>query len=84
MIRPHWWRSFAERAQDPAYLESVAGEFPDGADRIDGIDRRRLLHLIAASAAFAGLGGCGPSEPAEHIVPRVETVPGEIAGVPAM
>jgi MoCo/4Fe-4S cofactor protein with predicted Tat translocation signal len=81
MIPSHWWRSFAERARDPAYLESIAREFPDGADRIDGIDRRRLLHLIAASAALAGLGGCGPSEPAEHIVPRVEPVPGEIPGV---
>jgi len=45
-----------------------------------GVDRRRLLQLIAASAAFAGLPGCGPSLPPEHIVPRVEPAPDETAG----
>jgi molybdopterin-containing oxidoreductase family iron-sulfur binding subunit len=80
MTSPYWWRSFAERADDPAYLAAIAGEFPDGADRVDRIDRRRLLQLVAASAALAGLGGCGPSEPPEDIVPRGEPVPDEIAG----
>ncbi|HEX3953665.1 MAG TPA: TAT-variant-translocated molybdopterin oxidoreductase [Stellaceae bacterium] len=80
MTKSHWWRSFAEHAEDPAYLAAVAGEFPEGADRGDGIDRRRLLQLMAASAALAGLGGCGPSEPPEDIVPRVEPLAGEVAG----
>jgi molybdopterin-containing oxidoreductase family iron-sulfur binding subunit len=44
------------------------------------IDRRRLLKLVAASAALAGLSGCDPTQSPEHIVPRVEQAPGEVAG----
>jgi Fe-S-cluster-containing dehydrogenase component/anaerobic selenocysteine-containing dehydrogenase len=45
------------------------------------LDRRRLMQLIATSAALAGLTGCS-SEPPEYIVPRVDQVPGEVAGNP--
>ena len=44
------------------------------------LDRRRLMQLVAASAALAGLSGCGPSETPEHITPRVDQVPGETPG----
>jgi Fe-S-cluster-containing dehydrogenase component/anaerobic selenocysteine-containing dehydrogenase len=44
------------------------------------IDRRRVLQLMAASAALAGLPGCGPSQTPENIVPRVEPVADEVAG----
>jgi molybdopterin-containing oxidoreductase family iron-sulfur binding subunit len=48
----------------------------------DHIDRRRLMQLIAASAALSALSGCGPSQTPEHIVPRVDQAPGEVAGTP--
>jgi Fe-S-cluster-containing dehydrogenase component len=44
------------------------------------LDRRRLMQLIAASAALTGLSGCGPSQTPEHMTPRVDPVPGETAG----
>jgi Fe-S-cluster-containing dehydrogenase component/anaerobic selenocysteine-containing dehydrogenase len=73
-----WWRSLAERAGDPAQLAAVRREFLEAGGL--GIDRRRLLQLMAASAALAGLSGCGPSQTPDDIVPRVEQAPGEIAG----
>ncbi|HEX3882619.1 MAG TPA: TAT-variant-translocated molybdopterin oxidoreductase [Stellaceae bacterium] len=75
-----WWRSLAERADDPAYLAAIAHEFPEPQSP-EGVDRRRFLQLMAASAALSGLGGCS-SLPAEHVVPRVEPLAGEEAGVP--
>jgi molybdopterin-containing oxidoreductase family iron-sulfur binding subunit len=68
----HWWRSLAEQADAPIE-DSMPG--PGAA-----IDRRRILQLLAASAALAGLPGCA-SQPPEDIVPRVGQVAGETAGV---
>ncbi|HWD58462.1 MAG TPA: 4Fe-4S dicluster domain-containing protein [Stellaceae bacterium] len=42
--------------------------------------RRHLMQLVAASAALAGLSGCGPSETPEKMTPRVDQAPGETAG----
>ena len=47
------------------------------------LDRRRLMQLIAASGALAGLSGCGPSETPEHMTPRADQAPGEIPGEPS-
>ncbi|MFZ2004929.1 MAG: 4Fe-4S ferredoxin, partial [Stellaceae bacterium] len=47
---------------------------------MSALDRRRLLQLVAASAALTGLSGCGPSETPEHMTPRVDQAPGEVAG----
>jgi molybdopterin-containing oxidoreductase family iron-sulfur binding subunit len=80
MSRRFWWRSLAERAGDPEYLAALAHEFPEPHEE-GGVDRRRFLQLIAASAALAGLDGCS-SLPPERIVPRVEPLAGEEAGVP--
>ncbi|HTW51693.1 MAG TPA: 4Fe-4S dicluster domain-containing protein [Stellaceae bacterium] len=44
------------------------------------LDRRRLMQLVAASAALVGLSGCGPSETPEHMTPRVDQAPGETPG----
>ena len=46
------------------------------------LGRRRLMQLVAASAALSGLPGCSSSESPEHIVPRIDQAPGEIAGTP--
>ncbi|HEX5321746.1 MAG TPA: TAT-variant-translocated molybdopterin oxidoreductase, partial [Stellaceae bacterium] len=81
MTRPYWWRSLAEHGEDPDYLAAASGEFPP-AEKFEGVDRRRFLQLLAASAALGGLGGCHESQPPEHIVPRVDAVGGEEAGVP--
>ena len=78
MTEPYWWRSFEERAGDPAYREAAAREFADLGP--DGVGRRRFLQLMASSMALAGVAGCGPSP--EEIVPRVDQAPGETAGVP--
>jgi molybdopterin-containing oxidoreductase family iron-sulfur binding subunit len=78
MTEPYWWRSFEERAGDPAYREAAAREFADLGP--GGVGRRRFLQLMASSMALAGVAGCGPSP--EEIVPRVDQVPGETAGVP--
>ena len=80
MTRSYWWRSFEERVEDAASFAAISAEFPDGPVVFDGVDRRSFLRLIAASAALAGVSGCGPWLPAETIVPRVDQVPGEPAG----
>ena len=79
---PHWWRSLAERADDPAFVAAMAREFPDlDAGAPDGIARRRFLHLMASAAALTAISGCRLAA-AEEIVPRVDQVPDETAGVP--
>ncbi len=80
MSRRFWWRSLAERADDPDYLATLSHEFTEP-HAADGVDRRRFLQLMAAASALAGLDGCS-SLPPEHIVPRVEPLAGEEAGVP--
>jgi molybdopterin-containing oxidoreductase family iron-sulfur binding subunit len=78
----HWWRSLAERADDPAFLASLAQEFPGlEAGLPAGIERRRFLGLMASAAALAAMSGCPVAAAAEEIVPRVDQVPDEIAGV---
>jgi molybdopterin-containing oxidoreductase family iron-sulfur binding subunit len=60
-------------------------EFPTGVDEPPAeLDRRRLMQLLAAGAAFAGLGplaGC-MKKPTERIMPRVEQPPEMTPGVP--
>ena len=64
----------------PSREAAISAEFPGGSAALYGVDRRSFLRLIASSAALAGFSGCGPSLPAEDIVPRVDQVPGETAG----
>ena len=73
------WRSPEELGEDPAALTRVEGEFPflaDGASLT--LDRRRVLHLMAASLALGGLGGCDGGS--EERVPYVETPDGVVPG----
>ncbi len=77
------WRSLRELERDPAFLERAAREFPGLADPLASpIERRRVLKLMAASFAMAGLAGCDPGEPGGKLIPSVQQAPGIIPSVP--
>ncbi len=78
---PRFWRSLDELAQSAEFQAYSDHEFPHGAnDPAATLDRRELLKVMAASAAFAGLTGC-TKLPTQHIVPYVkqpeEIIPGK-------
>ena len=78
---PRFWRSLDELADTPEFRDHAENEFPHGAnDPGATLDRRELLKVMAASAAFAGLTGC-TKLPTQHIVPYVrqpeQIVPGK-------
>jgi MoCo/4Fe-4S cofactor protein with predicted Tat translocation signal len=75
-----FWQSLEELADTKEYREFLDHEFPhDTAKHPEGIDRRDVLKLAAASAALAGLSAC-TKLPTEKIVPYVkppeEIIPG--------
>jgi len=75
-----YWRSLKELADSPEYRESVAGEFPIGADLPpDGPSRRDFLQVMAASVGLAGLSGC--RWPTENIYPHSKRPPGMLPGI---
>ena len=45
-------------------------------------DRRRVLKLMAAAFAMAGLGGCDVGAPGGHLIPAVRMPPNIIPGLP--
>jgi molybdopterin-containing oxidoreductase family iron-sulfur binding subunit len=66
------WRSLAELAQDPAFVERAAREFPALAASLNAPhDRRRVLKLMAAGLALVGLGGCDDGAPGGVLIPPV-------------
>jgi MoCo/4Fe-4S cofactor protein with predicted Tat translocation signal len=78
---PRFWRSLDELADTPEFRDHLENEFPHGAnDPAATLDRRELLKVMAASAAFAGLTGC-TKLPTQHIVPYVrqpeQIIPGK-------
>jgi MoCo/4Fe-4S cofactor protein with predicted Tat translocation signal len=78
---PRFWRGLEELEATPEFRARLEDEFPHGAnDPGAKIDRRDLLKVMAASAAFAGLTGC-TKLPTQKIVPYVrqpeEIVPGK-------
>ena len=53
---PRFWRGLDELADTPEFRNHKENEFPHGANDPDAkLDRRDLLKVMAASAAFAGL-----------------------------
>jgi molybdopterin-containing oxidoreductase family iron-sulfur binding subunit len=78
-----YWRTLEELAEDPNFEELLQREFPRQApsEWDESVDRRDFLKLMAASLAFAGLGGCGQT-PEQHIVPYVKQPEGLIIGKP--
>jgi len=78
---PRFWRSLDELADTPEFRDHKENEFPHGPnDPAAKFDRRDLLKVMAASAAFAGLSGC-TKLPTQKIVPYVrqpeEIIPGK-------
>ena len=76
-----FWQSLEELSETKEYREFLEHEFPhDTAKNPEGIDRRDVLKLAAASAALAGLSAC-TKLPTEKIVPYVkppeEIIPGK-------
>jgi MoCo/4Fe-4S cofactor protein with predicted Tat translocation signal len=74
------WQSLEELSETKKYRDFLENEFPANADKgSDGINRRDVLKLMAASAAMAGLSAC-TKLPTEKIVPYVrppeEIIPG--------
>src|SRR5579864_1976215 len=78
---PRFWRGFDELADTPEFRNHKENEFPHEANDPDAkLDRRDLLRVMAASAAFAGLTGC-TKLPNQKIVPYVrqpeQIIPGK-------
>jgi len=75
-----FWQSLDELGDSKDYREFLENEFPANVETSkDGINRREMLKLAAASAALAGLSAC-TKLPTEKIVPYVkppeEIIPG--------
>src|SRR5579863_3395678 len=78
---PRFWRGIEELADTPEFRNHKENEFPHGPNYPEAkFDRRDLLKVMAASAAFAGLSGC-TKLPTQKIVPYVrqpeQVVPGK-------
>src|SRR5258708_8781588 len=79
---PRFWRSLDELADTPEFRDHAENEFPHGAnDPGATLDRRELMKVMAASAAFAGLTGC-TKLPTQRIVPYVRQPEQIIPGKP--
>jgi MoCo/4Fe-4S cofactor protein with predicted Tat translocation signal len=79
---PRFWRSLDELAATPEFRNHAENEFPHGANDLGAnLDRRELLKMMAASAAFAGLTGC-TKLPTQKIVPYVRQPEQMIPGKP--
>jgi MoCo/4Fe-4S cofactor protein with predicted Tat translocation signal len=79
---PRYWRSLDELAETGEFRNYAENEFPHGAnDPGATLDRREILKVMAASAAFAGLTGC-TKLPTQHIVPYVRQPEQIIPGKP--
>lgn len=77
-----YWRSLEELAEQPQFAEFLADEFPRWHALWEApVARRRVLKLMAASLALAGLTGC-ENQPEEQIVPYVDMPEGLTPGVP--
>jgi molybdopterin-containing oxidoreductase family iron-sulfur binding subunit len=77
------WRSLEELANDPLFIARAAEEFPSLAEALASPhDRRRVLKLMSAALAMAGLGGCGAGAPEGHLIPAVKMPPNIIPGLP--
>ncbi len=72
-----YWRSLEEAARAP----DAEGEFPDGADRPDGVSRRDFLQWLGAGLALTTAAGCART-PQGKILPYSERPQSVTPGVP--
>ncbi len=79
---PQFWRTLEEAAETEDLVEYVEQEFPGLSGQVpQGVDRRNLLKVMAASLAMAGAAAC-TKQPKELIVPYVRQPENVIPGVP--
>src|SRR6201996_3248735 len=67
-----YWRSLEELAEAPEFAAMIARQAPRFRDIVNAFDRRRFLHLMAASLALGGLSACGPEADPRQLLPYVE------------
>src|SRR5580704_18046482 len=79
---PRYWRSLDELAATPGFKKALEREFPDGADSLDGVDRRQFMKIMAASFALGGVGLAGCRRPEYNFLPFGKSVEGYIPGMP--
>ncbi len=79
---PAFWRTLDEAAESEDLREYIEEEFPALTGEIpQGVDRRSLLKVMAASLAMAGAAAC-TKQPKELIVPYVRQPENVIPGLP--
>ncbi|MDQ2775634.1 MAG: TAT-variant-translocated molybdopterin oxidoreductase, partial [Acidobacteriota bacterium] len=79
---PRFWRTIEEAAETEELTEYIEQEFPGLSGQIpQGVDRRNLLKVMAASLAMAGAAAC-TKQPKELIVPYVRQPENVIPGLP--
>jgi MoCo/4Fe-4S cofactor protein with predicted Tat translocation signal len=81
-----FWQSLEELSETKEYREFLENEFPNNPEidpekSLQGINRREVLKLAAASAALAGLSAC-TKMPTQKIVPYVRAPEEIVAGKP--
>jgi MoCo/4Fe-4S cofactor protein with predicted Tat translocation signal len=79
-----FWQSLEELSDTKDFRKFTQNEFPANEEfkrDFDGVGRREVLKLMAASAAVSGLAAC-TRLPEEHIVPYVRPPEEIIAGRP--
>lgn len=79
---PRYWRSLDDLAETPGFKEYLAREFPEGSERLDGVDRRKFFKLMAASFALGGVGLAGCRRPEAYILPYGKSVEEVKDGLP--
>ncbi len=77
---PAFWRTLEEAAESDALREYMEQEFPGLSGQVpQGVDRRSLLKVMAASLAMAGAAAC-TRQPPEYIAPYVRQPDNVIPG----
>jgi MoCo/4Fe-4S cofactor protein with predicted Tat translocation signal len=77
-----FWQSLEELSETKEYREFLENEFPHDPEKDpQGLNRRDVLKLAAASAALAGLSAC-TKLPTQKIVPYVKAPEEIVAGKP--
>lgn len=80
---PRYWRSLDDLAATPSVQAQIEREFPEGADSLNGVDRRKFFKLMAASFALGGVGlATGCRRPESHILAYGKSVENIIPGLP--
>ena len=79
---PRYWRSLDELMATPGFQTYLEREFPEGAARLDGVDRRQFFKLMAASFALGGIGLAGCRRPEAYILPYGKSVDEVKDGLP--